>query len=204
MMGAPATALEGGFADPVLDAQSAFRTIMDAMARPGSVLAMRPLVAPPAPLGSATGAVACTLIDADTPFWLDPMLSAHETLSTWLGFHTGASAASAAASAHFALIGDPMSMLPLDQFAQGSQDYPDQSTTLILQLESLTEGAPLTFEGPGIKGRNSIAPKGLPADFARQWRDNAKRFPRGVDLILTATDVIACLPRTARLVQAES
>lgn len=204
MIGAPATALDGGFADPVLDAQSAFRTIMDAMARPGSVHAMKPLVAPPAPLGPATGTVACTLIDADTPYWLDPMLSAHGTLSAWLGFHTGASAASAAASSHFALIGDPVSMLPLDRFAQGSQEYPDQSTTLILQLESLTEGAPLTFEGPGIKGRSSIAPKGLPSDFARQWRDNTKRFPRGVDLILTASDAIACLPRTARLVQAET
>jgi alpha-D-ribose 1-methylphosphonate 5-triphosphate synthase subunit PhnH len=204
MMGAPATALEGGFADPVLDAQSAFRTIMDAMARPGSVLAMRPLVAPPSPLGAATGAVACTLIDADTPFWLDPMLSAHETLGVWLGFHTGARAASTPVSAAFALIGDAMSMPPLDQFAQGSQDYPDQSTTLILQLESLTEGAPLTFEGPGIKGRYSIAPKGLPADFARQWHDNGKRFPRGVDLILTAADAIACLPRTTRLIQAEN
>ncbi|MDF2116031.1 phosphonate C-P lyase system protein PhnH [Roseiarcaceae bacterium H3SJ34-1] len=203
-MGAPAAALEGGFADPVLDAQSVFRTIMDAMARPGSVLAMKPLVVPPAPLGSAAGAVACTLIDADTPFWLDPMLSAHGTLGAWLGFHTGASAASVPGSSHFALIGDPMAMLPLDQFAQGSQDYPDQSTTLILQLQSLSEGAPLTFEGPGIKGRSTIAPKGLAADFARQWRDNAKRFPRGVDLILTGTDAIACLPRTARLIQAEN
>jgi len=204
MMGAPLTALEGGFADPVVDAQSAFRTIMDAMARPASVLAMRPLVAPPSPLGAATGAIACTLIDADTPFWLDPMLSAHETLGAWLGFHTGASVASATAAVHFALIGDAASMAPFEQFAQGSQDYPDQSTTLILQLESLTEGAPLAFEGPGIKGRNTIAPKGLPADFARQWRDNGKRFPRGVDLILTAADAIACLPRTARLIQAEN
>jgi len=204
MIGALATALEGGFADPVLDAQSAFRTIMDAMARPGSVLAMKPLAAPPAPLGPATGAVACTLIDADSPFWLDPMLSAHATLGAWLGFQTGASLANTPAASHFALIGDPKSMLPLDRFAQGSQDYPDQSTTLILQLESLTEGTPLTFEGPGIKGRNNIAPKGLPSDFAHQWRDNGKRFPRGVDLILTASSAIACLPRTARLVPAEN
>ncbi|MDH7797127.1 MULTISPECIES: phosphonate C-P lyase system protein PhnH [unclassified Beijerinckia] len=197
-------ALEGGFTDPVLNAQAAFRIVMDAMARPATVLAMQPLVTPPAPLTSLAGTIACTLIDADTPFWLDPVLGAHEALRTWLGFHTGARATTAAGDAHFALIGDPKSMLSLDQFAQGSQDYPDQSTTLILQVESLHKGTPLAFEGPGIKGRNTLALRGLPADFAHQWRDNTKRFPRGVDLILTTADAVACLPRTARLVQTES
>lgn len=198
------TALEGGFTDPVLNAQSAFRIVMDAMARPATVRAMEPLVAPPAPLAPLAGTIACTLIDADTPFWLDPALGAHEALRAWLGFHTGARATTTAADAHFALIGDPLSMPPLDQFAQGSQNYPDQSTTLILHVESLIDGVPLTFEGPGIKGRETVAPSGLPADFARQWSENAKRFPRGVDLILTTADAMACLPRTARLVQTES
>ena len=199
-----ANALEGGFADPVLNAQSAFRTIMDAMARPAKALAMEPLSAPPAPLGSTAGTVACALIDAETSFWLDPTLDAHEALRAWLVFHTGAGASAKMKDAQFALIGDPATMPPLDRFAQGSQDYPDQSATLILQLESLSGGTPLTFEGPGVKTRNTLAPSGLPADFVPQWQANTKRFPLGVDLILTAPDAIACLPRTARLVEAES
>lgn len=94
-------------------------------------------------------------------------------------------------------------MPPFDRFAQGSQEYPDRSATLILQLESLDGGAPLTFEGPGIKGRATIAPHGLPPDFARQWGDNRKRFPRGIDLMLTCGNSIICLPRTTRLVRTE-
>lgn len=198
-----ATTLDGGFADPVLNSQAAFRILMDAMARPATVLAIAPLVAPPVPLRAIAGAIVCTLIDADTPYWLDPALRT-QALQAWIGFHTGARLAPSSSDAHFAVIGDPSVMPPLEDFAQGSQSYPDQSTTLILQLQSLEAGTPLTFEGPGIKGRKTIAPQGLPEDFARQWQANGKRFPRGVDLILTAGDTLACLPRTARLVPTES
>ncbi|HMM62993.1 MAG TPA: phosphonate C-P lyase system protein PhnH [Mesorhizobium sp.] len=198
-----ASALEGGFSDPVLDAQAAFRAIMDAMARPATVHSVPALVRPPAPLGRAAGAVACALIDADTPFWLDDALGLAEAPRVWLGFHTGAGQAASLPQAAFALIGDPARMPRLERFAQGSQDYPDRSATLILQLDGLTGGPALTFEGPGIDGSATLAPRGLPADFAGQWAENRARFPRGVDLILTAGDAIACLPRSARPIRAE-
>jgi alpha-D-ribose 1-methylphosphonate 5-triphosphate synthase subunit PhnI len=198
-MPAEANILEGGFAEPVLDAQATFRAVMDAMARPASIVEVAPRSAPPAPLSPLVGAIACTLIDADTPMWLDPRLSESEAVRAWLGFHTGARLAAAPAEAVFALIADPGEMPPLDRFAQGTQEYPDRSATLILQLDSLEGGAPLTFRGPGIKGEATIAPADLPADFARQWIENTKRFPRGLDLILTAGEALACLPRSARL-----
>lgn len=200
---ADATALEGGFSRPVLDTQSTFRAIMDAMARPTRAVAVQAPIAPPLPLDPAAGAIACTLIDADTPFWLDATLSDRQYLQDWLIFHTGARLASTQAEAAFALIGAPAAMPPFDQFAQGSQEYPDRSATLILQVESLDGGAPLTCEGPGIKGRATIAPRGLPTEFARQWGDNRKRFPRGIDLMLTCGNSIICLPRTTRLVRTE-
>jgi alpha-D-ribose 1-methylphosphonate 5-triphosphate synthase subunit PhnH len=202
-MQAEAHMLEGGFAEPVLEAQATFRAVMDAMARPAGIVRIGPNATPPAPLTPLAGAIACTLMDADTPVWLDPLLSGSEAVRAWLGFHTGTRFASAPDEATFALFGDPAGMPPLDQFAQGTQEYPDRSTTLILQLESLESGPPLTFRGPGIKREATIAPRGLPADFAAQWAENTRRFPRGVDLILTAGDALACLPRSARLVEQE-
>lgn len=193
-------ALDGGFVRPVLDAQATFRTLMDAMARPASILDLEALTAPPSSLGATAGAIACTLVDADTTVWLDDTFGKNDTLSSWLAFHTGARLVPACAEAAFALIGSCRSMPPLDRFAQGSQEYPDRSATLILQLEALDGGGPLAFEGPGIKGRATIAPIGLPEDFARQWTENRARFPRGVDLILAGGDAVACLPRSARLV----
>ncbi|RCS22936.1 phosphonate C-P lyase system protein PhnH [Phyllobacterium salinisoli] len=193
--------LEGGFALPVFDAQVIFRAIMDAMARPAVVTGVVPRAAPPAPLHPLAGAVACTLIDADTPVWLDQTLSDREALKAWLAFHTNARFTDAPAGAAFALVADPAAMPPLDQFAQGTQEYPDRSATLVLQIGSFEGGTPFTFHGPGIKGTASMAPLGLPGDFAGQWNENTRRFPRGVDLILIAGEAIACLPRSARLVK---
>ncbi|TPK23053.1 phosphonate C-P lyase system protein PhnH [Mesorhizobium sp. B2-5-9] len=194
-----AQSIEGGFADPVFNAQTVFRAVMDAMARPGSVHPLPPLARPPAPLSATSGAVALALCDNDTPLWLDPALHASAAIGSWLGFHTGAPLANTPADAHFAFVATPAEMMALDGFAQGTQDYPDRSTTLILQVGDLTSGTPLLLEGPGIETSATIAPAQMPRHFVEQWKQNIRRFPRGVDIILATSDRIACLPRTTRI-----
>ncbi|MDX8500001.1 phosphonate C-P lyase system protein PhnH [Mesorhizobium sp. VK4C] len=191
--------IEGGFADPVFNAQAVFRAIMDAMARPGSVQAVPPLAHPPAPLSATAGAVALSLCDNDTPVWLDPRLQAEAPVKAWLGFHTGAPLANTPADAHFALVANPAEMAALDGFAQGMQEYPDRSTTLILLIDDLASGPSLLLEGPGIEKTAMIAPVGMPRHFVEQWKQNNQRFPRGVDIVLAAPGSIACLPRTTRI-----
>ncbi|MER9210568.1 phosphonate C-P lyase system protein PhnH [Mesorhizobium sp. M0663] len=190
--------IEGGFADPVFNAQTVFRAVMDAMARPGSVQPLPALAHPPAPLSATAGAVALALCDNDTPLWLDPALQV-SAVKSWLGFHTGAPLANTPADAHFALIATPAEMMALDGFSQGTQDYPDRSTTLILEVGDLISGAALVLEGPGIEKTATIAPAQMPRHFVEQWKQNNQRFPRGVDIILATFDAIACLPRTTRI-----
>jgi len=194
-----AQSIEGGFADPVFNAQTVFRTVMDAMARPGSVQPLPALARPPAPLSATAGAVALALCDNDTPLWLDPALHVSAAIGSWLGFHTGAPLANTPADAHFAFVATPAEMMALDGFAQGTQDYPDRSTTLILQVSDLTSGTPLLLEGPGIETSATIAPAQMPRHFIEQWKQNIQRFPRGVDIILATAEGIACLPRTTRI-----
>jgi alpha-D-ribose 1-methylphosphonate 5-triphosphate synthase subunit PhnH len=193
-------AIEGGFADQVLDAQSAFRAVMDAMARPGTVCPIRVVARPPQPLSPAAGAVALTLCDHDTPVWLDPALTISDASAAWLGFHTGAPLVKSPADAHFAFVSRPAEFIALENFAQGTQEYPDRSATIVLQVESFEAGERLLLEGPGIKDRAALAPLPMPRHFVEQWRQNRARFPRGVDLVLAGPDAVACLPRTARIV----
>jgi len=189
----------GGFADPVFEAQSVFRAVMDAMARPGTVQPVRALARPPSPLSATAAAVTLSLCDHDTPIWLDPALRQSAAAASWLAFHTGAPIANTPADAHFAVVCDPSVMMALENFAQGSQDYPDRSTTLVLQVGSLTSGAGLLLEGPGIEHTASLASTSMPRHFVEQWKQNRARFPRGVDLILAAPEGVACLPRTTRI-----
>lgn len=189
----------GGFRAPVFDAQAVFRAVMDAMARPGTIQPVAFLAQPPLPLLPTAAAVALTLCDHDTPIWLDPPLRRAAAAMDWLTFHTSAPFAHTPADAHFALVADPENLISLENFAQGTQEYPDRSMTLIVQLSSLTSGGNLVLQGPGIERDATIAPAPLPRHFVEQWKQNHARFPRGVDLVLAAPDAVACLPRTTRI-----
>ena len=191
--------LGAGFADPVLSAQSTFRAVMDALARPGSVQPFARTATGPAPLSHPAAAIALSLLDQDTPVWLDPSL-ASDAVGSWLRFHTGAPITTDPANCAFALIGDPTNAPAFADFQLGTPDYPDRSTTILLQVECLTEGPPWTLAGPGIRGTQSFQASPLPSNFAERIAANNALFPRGVDLLLAADDCVAALPRTTRLV----
>jgi alpha-D-ribose 1-methylphosphonate 5-triphosphate synthase subunit PhnH len=197
-----AQALSGGFSEPVFDAQSVFKEAMDGMARPGTIRTVDCDVTPPEPFGTAQAALALTLCDRDTPVWFSTGLS-KSTAPSWLAFHAGASVTDDRLEARFAFLeaGTPLSSL--QQFAVGTQEYPDRSSTLILEIEALTGGAELALSGPGINGIRMIAPVGLPDNFLRLWNGNRALFPRGVDIILTANHEFLCLPRTAKIIETE-
>jgi alpha-D-ribose 1-methylphosphonate 5-triphosphate synthase subunit PhnH len=196
--------LGSGFADKVRSAQSTFRAVMDAMARPGTVQRITAWLDAPKPLTSPAAAIALTLFDHDTTIWLDEPLSASSHVARWLRFHTSAPITAERRYATYALIGDPLALPDLETFALGSEEYPDRSTTLVLQLDSLVAGPALHLAGPGIRESAILRVTGLPGDLAERLERNRKLFPRGVDLILAAGDSIAALPRTVHITGVEA
>ena len=189
-----------GFAEKVLSAQSTFRSVMDAMARPGSVQRIAAAAGTPAAMMRGTAAIALTLFDHDTPLWLDPLMSETSEVTKWLKFHTGAPVIADSSICSFALIGDARALPSLDRFAFGSSEYPDRSTTLILQVESLTQGSVLELRGPGIDGVAMLQATIQPTDLFERLAINAALFPRGMDVVLVHDDAIVAIPRTTRLV----
>ena len=194
-----AAELPAGFADKVISAQSTFRSVMDAMARPGSVQRIAAIAGTPRPMMHGTAAIALTLFDHDTPLWLDPAMSATTDAAQWLKFHTSAPIVSDSSASNFALIADAAALPALDRFAFGTPEYPDRSTTLILQVDSLTEGPALELRGPGIDGSATLCAAIEPFDLFERLSINATLFPRGIDVVLVADDAIAAIPRTTRL-----
>jgi len=188
-----------GFANPVFDAQASFRTAMMAVARPGTVHDSRAHLEPPQPLHPATTALALALCDNDTPIWLDAGLAASAEVTTFLRFHTGARLVDTSADAAFAIISDPLNMPAWDTFALGTLEYPDRSTTLIVQVHTIADDRGWRLSGPGIKGETRFLAEPVPAGFLQRRADNHRLFPRGTDIFFAAGGRIAALPRTTRV-----
>ncbi len=189
-----ADALKGGFADAPVDAAHGFRAAMNAMARPGYIETLRGAV-PPAPVSVAAGSLLLTLCDPETPLYL---AGAHDCqdMRDWVAFHIGAPVV-ARQEALFVL-GAWDAVLPLEGYALGTSEYPDQSATLIVEMDALGGGGAI-LRGPGIKDTATLS---LPDDISLFQR-NATLFPLGLDFFFTAGDQVAALPRTTKVTHEE-
>lgn len=167
-----AALLQPAFQDPVLDAQRSFRAALKALAEPGLVrnLDRAPALAA---LQPASYALCLSFLDSDTPLWLAPGLDS-PTLRANLAFHCGCPIVAEREQALFALL-DERELDDLSGFDSGSDRYPDQSCTLLIQLAGLDGGDSLEWRGPGIAEVRQVA---LPVS-AGFWAQRAARteFP---------------------------
>ncbi|MFN3744394.1 MAG: phosphonate C-P lyase system protein PhnH [Hyphomicrobiaceae bacterium] len=194
-------AIARGFGDPVHESQKVFRTVLDAMARPGRIAQLATSLEPPSPLLATSAGLMLALADYETTIWMDDTLAEVPAVGDFIRFHTGARLTQSLRDSDFALVAASDAMPPLASFAQGTPEYPDRSTTLIIQTEMLANSG-WQFQGPGISDRIAFCAAPLPADFPQQLAANRGRFPCGVDVVFATRTEIAALPRSCRLVEA--
>jgi alpha-D-ribose 1-methylphosphonate 5-triphosphate synthase subunit PhnH len=195
--GADFGGLEPGFAHPVHDAQASFRAVLDAMAHPGRIATMPTSLPSSLPLGAAAAAVALSLCDGDTPIWLDAGATG---AASYLTFHCGAPLAATPGEASFAFVADAAALPPLDSFALGSDEYPERSATLVIEVESLVDGDGVRLRGPGIRGEARLAVAGLPAWFWAERGALAELFPRGLDILFACGGRLVAVPRSIQVI----
>ena len=183
--------IQASFAQPVADAQCAFRRILKAVSEPGVTVTL-PLQHGWGKLSPAATAVMLTLVDRDTPLWLDDALN-DETLRSNLRFHTGA-ILTGDESAVFALL-RASSAISLSRFSAGDDMSPEKSTTVIIDVSSLSGGTPMRLSGPGLETSRIVDPS-LPPDILRYLCHRPDPFPQGIDLMFTCADAMMALPRT--------
>jgi alpha-D-ribose 1-methylphosphonate 5-triphosphate synthase subunit PhnH len=195
------SAVARGFADPVHDSQKVFRCALDVMAHPGRIAQLGARIEPPPPLFATSASLLLALADYETSVWLDDTLAEVPAIAEFIRFHTGTRLTRSRREAEFAVIAESAYMPPLTAFASGTPEYPDRSTTLIIQVETLANRG-WQFTGPGIRECATFNAVPVPHDFPQQLAANRARFPLGVDLIFATRTEIAALPRTCRIVEA--
>ena len=196
-----------GFRDATHGAQQTFRTLLDAMSRPGRVLALPPAaidgIVPSAAMSVGTAAVLLTLLDAETTVRFGASL-AGPAAEAYLRFHTGARLAAADEAAAFTAVrGAEVDAALWSGLDLGSDAAPQRGATLIVEVDALGGPAPtrLRLRGPGIESVQPLAVAGLSAEFWA-WRTRlVAALPRGIELILVCGTRIAAQPRTTRIEQ---
>ena len=182
-----------GFQDPIHDSQQTFRALLDALARPG-IPQSTTLVTAPSGLVSGCAAAALTLLDLETTVWLQPGLS--KDVHSWLLFHTGCKFTDHPHIADFALIWDVHALPNLDSFHWGQPEYPEASTSLLLQLPNFLDGDSITLRGPGILGEIDVSIP-VATNFWVQWQAMTRYYPLGLDSWCFSGNQVLGLPRTA-------
>lgn len=184
-----AEALSGGFADAPVQSARAFREVLEAMARPGTIRKVTG-AQPPAPLSVAAGVALLVLTDPTTTLHLAGAVDC-PAVRDWVAFHIGAPIVPAEV-ADFA-VGSWQALCPVSRFKIGLPDYPDRSATLIVETDRLVAHGP-ALTGPGVALATWL---NLPETAA--FRANRALFPLGFDCLFTAGTQIAGLPRSTRV-----
>jgi alpha-D-ribose 1-methylphosphonate 5-triphosphate synthase subunit PhnH len=183
-----------GFQDLVHDAQTTFRSLLTAMAHPGTPIPLTLEMTPPEELLTSCAAACLTLFDLDTKIWVSPDLPA--TVKSWLTFHAGCSFTEDSSQSHFAVIANAVTMPPLTGFHPGTNEEPEQSTTLLIQVPHWQEEPGLYLCGPGIVREQTMPQPEIADNFWQHWAENHHAYPLGVDVFFFHPQWVIGLPRT--------
>lgn len=190
-----------GFSDPVFQSQAAFRALLAALSEPGTLQCVTGDITPPEGLATATATALLALADYETPVWLPEALR-DGPAAAWLRFHCGVALVDGPIKAAFAVLDGATDEPKLSDFNLGTDQFPDRSTTVIVQVAGLEGGAALTLSGPGIPGERTIDAQGLRPGFTDELRENGALYPLGVDVVLAHGAGLVGLPRSTQIKEA--
>lgn len=168
--------------------QQTYRSLLDAISRPGKV---KPILWQEE--GSiSTTAVLAALLDGEVT------LSDHDNLlcqQDWLRLQ-----AVKAESDQADYILCKAVKAPEFEPKLGTLTSPEQSATLILQVDTLVDGE-LKFQlsGPGVNGQIICAVSGLHTEWLSRRQEWIYAFPLGVDILFVDQAGVMALPRTTQL-----
>lgn len=182
--------------------QLIFRRILDGMARPGKVVEL-PDVKHDVPFDNKYAYLLLfTLLDSYVTFKvLDIKRRADEAeVSKYISLRSG-SRESGLEDADFVLVFGGSSGGLITSMKKGTPKYPDESATVIYDVESIGRGSTvLSLSGPGILSSQNLILEGIEKGEIEDLISANSDFPLGIDVVfLDKSGKVACLPRSTTI-----
>ncbi|WP_342514328.1 phosphonate C-P lyase system protein PhnH [Sporosarcina sp. FSL K6-1522] len=189
--------------DVVHDTQAIFRTILHCMSRPGTIESIADIGNQAESQGlcyDSTLLSAMTLLDAEVSFHIIgenvPLIEA------FLSAYTLATVAELQEADYVFITNGTNKEVIHNVFSQvkkGTLTNPQQSATIIMETEKLSNDPQLTLRGPGIATTANV--QIAASEFWTAKREEANQeYPLGVDMIIVDPQSnMMCLPRTTTI-----
>ncbi|MDC7223555.1 MAG: phosphonate C-P lyase system protein PhnH [Spirochaetales bacterium] len=182
--------------DAVHDTQKAFRLITDCSAFPGKTADLSDLakgITLDLPFSRGIALLCLTLLDGEVGFYTDDDSAAKRLSELTYSRRTSLE------KAHFVLTGEGDPAALMEGAGKGTLVDPHLGATLIMPVDSLTEGVEYELRGPGIESTRRVR-----ISSAHDWLTPLSRanreFPLGVELyLLDREERLMVLPRTTRI-----
>ncbi len=187
----------------VFDAQTHFRTIMDAFSHPGTLHNLKEVnCCPPEGLATSTAFVALALMNTDVTCAV--FIPQKEDIIAYLTTNTNVRIESSA-KANFIIVSGDSTGQEIEHSFEGDPAYPETSAFVLLQIARLANvpfegGTELTLSGPGIKNAQALFIAGIKNEVIAAIQEKNSEYPLGIDVILCAEDgSISAIPRSIQI-----
>lgn len=193
--------------DRVHDTQEIFRMILDCMAKPGTISELSSIVEPLSERVGCSPAMfsqAITLLDGEVSFHIIGENNAR--VESYFSSLTFSKEAPLSEANYIFILKDAAPEKIQEVFRKvdkGTLENPDQSATILIEVERLSNNRQLVFTGPGIQKSAHAEIAGYEHWLAVRAEKN-REYPLGVDLILMdSNSKLMCIPRTTRIEKLE-
>lgn len=182
-----------GFDSSSYQSQATFKAILNATSEPGKLITLDNYNFTWDNLNAATVAILLTLCDHDSTVYLNQEYATQPNLKS-LAFHTQAKTVPES-HANFVVIHHQPTQQELDNLNLGTDLSPEESSTVIVQVDDFSEGNLLQLRGPGILHKREI---NLPLSetLHHYFKMQRNHFPKGADFIFTYENHLIAIPRS--------
>ncbi len=176
--------------------QRAFRALLDAMSRPGTIHTLPEARGADGAWGSSL-VVMQSLLDHEVTFAVEADdRSVHEQILRRTGARSDVLAA-----AGYVLTDAAHALDVIEMASEGYLEEPERSATVVVRVDAIGSGAlRVSLSGPGIESVQPLSLDGLDVAALHALIERNAVYPTGIDIVLVDPQGrIACLPRSTRI-----